>query len=41
MERRSVQAGQEHLPAGLIRLSVGCEDLEDLWSDLARALERV
>jgi len=33
MERRA--AG----PEGLIRLSVGCENVEDLWSDLAQALE--
>ena len=32
-------AGQEHIPPGLIRLSTGCEDLEDLWVDLAAALE--
>ena len=38
MERRSAHPGQEHIPAGLIRLSVGCEDLEDLWSDLDAAL---
>jgi cystathionine gamma-synthase len=38
MERRSAHPGQEHIPPGLIRLSVGCEDLEDLWSDLERAL---
>jgi len=38
MERRSAHAGQEHIPSGLIRLSTGCEDLEDLWSDLTAAL---
>jgi cystathionine gamma-synthase len=38
MERRSAHPGQEHIPPGLIRLSVGCEDLEDLWSDLDAAL---
>jgi cystathionine gamma-synthase len=38
MERRSVHPGQEHIPPGLIRLSAGCEDLEDLWSDLDAAL---
>jgi cystathionine gamma-synthase len=27
------------VPAGLLRLSVGLEDLEDLWSDLTAALE--
>ena len=39
MERRATIAGQEHLPPGLIRLSVGIEDVEDIWSDLARALD--
>ena len=38
MERRSAQPGQEHIPAGLIRLSTGCEDAEDLWDDLDAAL---
>ncbi len=38
MERRAVHPGQEHIPPGLIRLSVGCEDGEDLWRDLDRAL---
>jgi len=38
MERRNVHPGQEHIPAGLIRMSVGCEDLGDLWSDLEGAL---
>jgi cystathionine gamma-synthase len=28
----------DELPAGLLRLSAGCEDPEDLWSDLERAL---
>lgn len=40
MERRSVIPGQEHLPAGLVRLSVGIEDPADLWLDLAAALPR-
>ncbi len=38
MERRSTHPGQEHIPPGLIRLSTGCEDLEDLWRDLDAAL---
>lgn len=38
MERRSVIAGQEHLPPGLVRLSVGIEDVDDLWRDLDAAL---
>jgi cystathionine gamma-synthase len=38
MERRSVHPGQEHIPDGLIRMSVGCENLLDLWTDLDQAL---
>lgn len=38
MERRAAISGQEHLPPTLIRLSVGIEDVEDLWNDLAAAL---
>jgi len=38
MERRSIHPGQEHIPDGLIRMSVGCEDVEDLWADLDAAL---
>jgi cystathionine gamma-synthase len=39
MERRNVHPGQEHIPPGLIRLSVGCENVEDSWADLAAALD--
>lgn len=38
MERRAAVPGQGHLPEGLIRLSVGIEDPEDLWRDLSSAL---
>lgn len=38
MERRAAIPGQEHLPPSLLRLSVGIEDVEDLWADLDRAL---
>ncbi len=38
IERRARIAGQDHLPPGLVRLSVGIEDVDDLWSDLDRAL---
>lgn len=38
MERRAAIPGQEHLPAGLLRLCVGIEAVEDLWADLAEAL---
>ncbi len=39
IERRAKLPGQEHVPAGLIRLSVGGEHLEDLWADLDAALD--
>jgi cystathionine gamma-synthase len=38
IERRAKLPGQEHIPPGLLRLSVGCEHVEDLWRDLADAL---
>jgi cystathionine gamma-synthase len=38
IERRAKLPGQEHVPPGLLRLSVGCEHVEDLWEDLHRAL---
>jgi len=38
MERRAAIPGQEHLPPSLLRLSVGIEDADDLWSDLDSAL---
>jgi cystathionine gamma-synthase len=38
IERRAAIPGQHHLPAGLLRLSVGLEHVEDLWDDLQQAL---
>ena len=38
IERRASVPGQEHLPPTLLRLSVGIEAVEDLWTDLNRAL---
>ena len=38
IERRAGIPGQEHLPATLLRLSVGIEAVEDLWRDLDRTL---
>lgn len=38
IERRAAISGQEHLPASLLRLSVGIENVEDLWADLGEAL---
>lgn len=38
MERRAAAVGQEHLPPTLIRLSVGIEDVNDLWRDLDSAI---
>ena len=39
VERRGALAGQAHVPPALLRLSVGCEAVEDLWTDLCAALE--
>ena len=38
MERRASVPGQETIPPTLIRFSVGCESVEDLWADLDSAL---
>jgi cystathionine gamma-synthase len=38
IERRAKLPGQEHVPPSLLRLSVGCEHVEDLWADLDAAL---
>ncbi len=41
IERRRRQPGEpEAVPVELLRLSVGVEDVEDLWRDLAQALDR-
>ena len=37
--RRRWQAEAPTIPDGLLRLSVGIEDVEDLWDDLAQALD--
>jgi cystathionine gamma-synthase len=41
IERRASIPGQEHLPPSLLRLSVGIENVDDLWTDLDRALRDV
>jgi cystathionine gamma-synthase len=41
IERRASIPGQEHLPPTLLRLSVGIEAVEDLWTDLDRALRNL
>jgi cystathionine gamma-synthase len=42
LERRRRHAGEpDVVPPELIRLSVGIEDVEDLWSDLSQALATV
>lgn len=38
MERRAAIPGQGHLPPTLLRLSVGIEDVDDLWRDLDAAI---
>ena len=39
IDRRRRWAGEERVPPGLLRLSVGLEHVEDLWEDLQRAIE--
>ena len=41
IERRSKWTGEDATPPGLLRMSVGLEDVEDLWADLAQALASV
>src|SRR5579863_5175477 len=41
IERRASVPGQEHLPPALLRLSVGIEAVEDLWTDLDRVLRNL
>jgi cystathionine gamma-synthase len=38
LERRGRYAGEEATPPGLLRISVGLEHVEDLWTDLTHAL---
>ena len=40
MAERRARWGGDAIPAGFIRLSVGCEDAEDLLADLRQALDR-
>lgn len=39
IERRQKYAGDAHVEPGLLRMSVGLEDVVDLWRDLRSALE--
>src|SRR6202022_605300 len=41
IDRRNRWPGEEAVPAGLLRLSVGIEHPRDIWADLAAALDRV
>jgi cystathionine gamma-synthase len=38
LERRQKYGGDSHIDPGLLRVSVGIEDVEDLWTDLLQAL---
>lgn len=40
MERRQKYAAEALIDPGLIRMSVGIEDVEDIWADLRQALDR-
>ena len=39
--RRRWPAESESVPENLIRLSVGCEHLDDIWSDISSALKAI
>jgi cystathionine gamma-synthase len=39
--RRRWKSEPTTIPEGLVRLSVGIEDVEDLWADLSQALDRL
>lgn len=39
IKRRASIPGQEHLPLSLLRLSVGIENVDDIWADLDAALK--
>jgi cystathionine gamma-synthase len=42
LERRRRWGGELlSVPEGLVRMSVGIEHVEDLWADLAQALDRL
>jgi cystathionine gamma-synthase len=38
LERRAKYPAESHVPEDLLRVSVGCEHVEDLWADLDSAL---
>jgi cystathionine gamma-synthase len=40
IERRQKYAGDAHVAPGLLRMSVGIEDVDDLWTDLSEAISR-
>ena len=40
-ERRSGYEGSDNVPAGLVRMSVGCEHVDDLWADIEAALDAI
>jgi cystathionine gamma-synthase len=39
--RRRWKSEPQTIPEALVRLSVGIEDVEDLWADLSSALDRL
>ncbi len=38
-DRRARLVGQESMPESLVRLSIGCEHVDDIWADLVKVLE--
>jgi cystathionine gamma-synthase len=39
IERRQKYAGDAHVPPALLRMSVGIEDVDDLWADISANLD--
>jgi cystathionine gamma-synthase len=39
--RRRWKSEPTTIPEGLVRLSVGIEDVDDLWADLSQALDSI
>jgi cystathionine gamma-synthase len=39
IERRAKLSGEELVPPALLRVSVGCEHIDDVWDDVAAALD--
>ena len=40
-DRRQKYLGDAHVNPGLLRMSVGIEDVDDLWADITQALDAI